>query len=70
MKIRVVDQDSEEIFIGTIPIIPKKGEMIGFWTNSVDRPNEQEWHLCEINHIVYEFDKNNNFESIEITVEI
>jgi hypothetical protein len=69
MKIKVVDQDSEEIFNGNIPILPRKGEMIGFWTLNKEDPNKNEWHLCEILHIVYEFDRDNNFENIEITVE-
>lgn len=66
MRVKIFGSETEEFhFDSTMPVLPKKGEFIGFW---VDKDKDKEWVVAEVLQLVYEFDKSNKFECVEITV--
>lgn len=63
MKIKVVDVENEELTELEMDDYRNlvKGNHIGFWLNEGD-----EWAVCEILQIVYEFDKFNKMDFVTI----
>ena len=49
-----------------MPIIPRKGESIGFWNEFIELTPQ--WTIATIKGIVYECDNFNRFECVEITI--
>jgi hypothetical protein len=64
IKIKVYDLEEDKIYFeGSMPSLPKKGECIGFWY-------ENEWTIRPVAQLVYEFDEDNNFLLVEITIDL
>jgi hypothetical protein len=58
-----INVNTEEVYehsvITKIPKIPNNGDLIGLWI-------ENEWCIYEVSYVVYELNKNNSFNLIEI----
>ena len=61
MQILIVSMAHGKIFV-KLPLIPRKKEGIGYYYNGA-------YYIGIIFSIVYQFDENNNFKYVEITVE-
>ena len=63
IKIKVYDLEEEAVYFeGTMPSLPTKGELIGFWY-------KEEWIIKTVFNLLYEFDEDNNFLIVEINIE-
>ena len=61
IKVLISEIEMELSFNTMLPQIPKRGDMIGAWFND-------EWFICEIDSIIYEINKTEDFEMVEINV--
>ena len=63
IRIKVYDLEEEEIYFETsMPSLPTRGELIGFWY-------KKDWIIKTVQSLVYEFDEDNNFLLVEINIE-
>ena len=61
MQILIVSMEHGKIFV-KLPLIPRENEGVGYYYNGY-------YYIGNIFSIVYQFDENNNFKYVEITVE-
>ena len=67
MKVKIIMSEDDSFFLNIeMPIIPRKGESIGFWNEFIELTPQ--WTIATIKGIVYECDNFNRFECVEITI--
>ena len=62
-KVRLSDTNRDEFFDTEMPKLPEKGDLIGFYVN-------EDWVIGRVDYFVYEFDLENNFQRVEINIDI
>nr|WP_320022095.1 hypothetical protein [uncultured Draconibacterium sp.] len=60
-KVKIIDIDSNIVIETHMPIIPMRGDTIGYYRGG-------DWILSEVGSLVYEFDKKGQYEQVEISL--
>ena len=67
IKIRIADVEKDIDYLeSTVPVLPRIGDNIGFW--SVNKFGNNAWQIGIVEYLVYEFDEDNQFQMVEISV--
>lgn len=67
MKVRFESTELDETyFVSYMPILPKKGEQVGFWC--AESSEGKKWIIAVVDDLVYEFDEKNKFQCVAISL--
>jgi hypothetical protein len=67
IKIKIADAGKDIDYLeSAVPVLPRIGDKIGFFT--VNKFGNNVWQIATVEYLVYEFDEDNQFEMVEISV--
>ena len=62
-KVRISDTNTDDFFDTEMPKLPEKGDLIGFYV-------DENWVIGQVDYFVYEFGLDNDYQRVEINVDI